>query len=171
MPASDPPRLARISAWLWRVAERQGDLPATAALEWYYTEDREELESLWPLTPAGKKLLRRNDGADDALVFLERARQEQRLRPDPNRKALFVAAADQAERLWRRTGELWVLSAPGASSPPSSVKGMHAEPRSRTQPPPLAQSEEPACHRRDRERMDRAVEGLRRVVSRKRLTG
>jgi hypothetical protein len=98
-------RLGRISTRLDVL--RKVDWEACAALELYFAPDGGHLGVVWPLTPAGKKLLKKNPRKLPPQQLLINIREEQRLKCEPNVSKLFIAADEQAEELVARACDLW----------------------------------------------------------------
>lgn len=105
--ATDLARLGRVSGRLSSVRERQGPVPATSALEAYYSPDGGSLGALWHLVPAGKTMLRTNHQRLPPTQFFQNLRAEQSERPSAKRRAQFEAAESQARDLFTATGRLW----------------------------------------------------------------
>jgi hypothetical protein len=105
--ATDLARLGRISGRLSGVRGQQGPLPATAALEAYYSPDGGSLGALWHLVPAGKTMLRTNPQRLPPAQFFQNLRATQSEKPNEKRAAQFRAAEEQARELNDASCRLW----------------------------------------------------------------
>lgn len=94
---TDLARLGHVTSWLDRIRARQGELPAAAVLEAYYSPDGGSLGSLWAFTPAGKKMLKTNPRDLYPREFFANEREAQSTNPNDKRRLLFKAAEEQAE--------------------------------------------------------------------------
>lgn len=82
--------------------------PAADVLEAYYSPDGGELFALWHMTPAGKKLLKKNPHGLGHRQLFENLRVEQSTKPEPNRAALFAAATEFSGELYSAACGVWV---------------------------------------------------------------
>lgn len=100
-------RFAVIARRLDEMASRW--LLSVDVLDTYYGQDGGVIQALWPLTPAGKTLLRRNKLDLHPLQFYENERRDQSEKRDPQRRILFNAADSQSRALLAGASALWNL--------------------------------------------------------------
>jgi hypothetical protein len=92
-------------------------LVSVAALDAYYGEDGDQLLSLYPLTKAGERLLRRSQNCMVDLTPMQRLENDlaaEREGSEKGRKALFDLAHDQAVALHTAACRAWNRVAHGA---------------------------------------------------------
>lgn len=109
---TDLARLGRVSGRLSAVRAAEGNIPAAAALEAYYSPDGGSLGALWHLTPAGKTMLRTNPHRLPPSQFFANERAAQSEKPSAKRKALFDTAEEQAAVLFEAACRLWNATHP-----------------------------------------------------------
>ena len=80
-------------------------------LDTFFGHEGGSLQTLWPLTNAGKTLLRRNRLKVPPLQFFENERRDQVEKKDPNRRKLFGSADSQSRLLLTGAGALWNMVA------------------------------------------------------------
>jgi hypothetical protein len=101
-------RLGRVSRRMDMVRAAQGNYPAAAAIEAYYSPDAgDDVGCLWHLVPAGKTMLRGNSSKLHHTQFFQNLRAEDRQNPDNNRQLQFAAAQEQSTELFRVSCQMW----------------------------------------------------------------
>lgn len=77
------------------------------ALEAYYSPDGGAMTSLYPMTPAGKRLLRKNPLGLPARQLIENEVKAQKDKPEGNRGALLASAESQSTELLNAAIDAW----------------------------------------------------------------
>lgn len=109
--------LATLGIYGKRLGEvRKADLACAQAIEGWFGTPRNDggqsVRALWALTDAGRALLKQNTLGVPPVDFFENERADQAAHPNAQRRITFAAADSQAEKLWRRSCQLWNSTAP-----------------------------------------------------------
>lgn len=100
--------LGRVTRKLTMVRGAEGNIPAGAALEAFYSPDSsDDPGCLWHLVPVGKTMLRGNSQKLHPNQFFQNLRLEQEANPSANRKMQFEEAQTQATELYRASCQIW----------------------------------------------------------------